>query len=272
MNPLSITLRKLRWSLIHRGLSQTLKLPFRRLTEPTGPRFPPYTHPFDIQHNVDTSGLIGGVHLASGHPNDIFTTAYYAIPPSRFQAILQRWRDTPPLHPIENYSFIDLGCGKGRAVMLASQLPFQQVIGVELNPALAQIAANNLETWKLSGQQQSPTQIFCHDATRFTLPTTPCVLYLYNPFSPQVAASLIQHLDQSRQANPAPLDILYFTPDAHHHFDQHPSFTTLWSEPLPISLEDAAVEHVTDVVDLCTAYRWTPAIPKNASILPNDAS
>jgi hypothetical protein len=227
MTPLNLTLRKLRWSLIHRGLKDTLRLPARRLAEPRGPRFTPITHPFDTQFGVDTSGLIGGVHLASNHPHDIYTTAYCAIPPSRFQTMLDRWQATPPEQPLTDYSFIDLGCGKGRAVMLASQLPFKEAIGVELNPALAQTAT-----------------------------ATPCLIYMYNPFSVSIMQKLVQHLVQILSVHSHPFDILYFTPDSGHLFANHPHFSTLWTASIPISPEDALAEPSISVTDQCTAYRY----------------
>lgn len=258
MDSLHLTLRKLRWSLIHRGLKETLRLPARRLTEPPGPRFTPITHPFDTQYGVDTSGLIGGVHLASNHPHDIFTTAYYAIPPSRLRAMLDRWLATPPQPPIHHYTFIDIGCGKGRAVMLASQLPFKEAIGVELNPALAQTATANLKIWQSTGHPACPTRILNQDAATFTLPATPCLVYLYNPFTTHIMQQLIQHLDQTFTAHPQPLDILYFTPDSGHLFAHHPHFTTLWTTSIPISHEDSLVEPPISVTDQCTAYRHDP--------------
>jgi Putative methyltransferase len=258
MNALHLAVRKLRWSLIHRGLKDTLRLPARRLTEPKGPRFIPITHPFDTEHGVDTSGLIGGVHLASNHPNDIFTTAYCAIPPSRLRAMLDRWLAIPPERPLTDYTFIDIGCGKGRAVMLASQLPFKEVIGVELNPSLAQTAITNLKIWHSTGNPTCPARIVNDDATTLILPTTPCIIYLYNPFSTIMMQRLIQHLDQTFTAHPHPLDILYFTPDSGHLFANHPHFSTLLTASIPISYEDALVEPPIAVIDQCTAYRYTP--------------
>lgn len=256
MNSFHLTVRKLRWSLIHRGLKETLRLPARRLTEPKGPRFTPITHPFDTQYGVDTSGLIGGVHLASHHPHDIFTTAYCAIPPSRLQAMLDRWLATPPQLPLSQYTFIDIGCGKGRAVMLASKLPFKEVIGVELNPILAQTSTANLKIWQSAGQPTCPTSIIHHDATTFTLPATPCLIYLYNPFSISIMQKLIQHLDEIFTTHSQPLDILYFTPDSGHIFANHPRFSTLWSISIPISPQDALAEPPISVQDQCTAYRF----------------
>ena len=256
MNPLRIAARKLRWSLIHRGLRETLRLPARRLIAPRGPRITPPLHPFDLEHRVDTSGLIGGVHLAAHHPHDIQATAYYAIPPSRFAAILHRWRATPPELPLHGYTFIDIGCGKGRALLLASQLHFKAVLGVELNPTLACIAAGNSRVWAATHPTAAPIGVLAQDAAEFTLPSTPCLIYLYNPFSAHVAAKFIQHLERSLRAHPRPLDILYFTPDAGHLFAAHPAFTTLWSESIPIDPADQAIEPAISVMDHCTAYRW----------------
>jgi SAM-dependent methyltransferase len=171
--------------------------------------------------------------------------------------MLDLWLTTPPQRPLSEYTFIDIGCGKGRAVMLASQLPFKEAIGVELNPALAQTAAANLKIWHSTNQSTCPTRILNQDATTFTLPTTPCIIYLYNPFSINVVQKLIQQLDQSFTHHPRPLDILYFTPDSGHLFAQHPHFETLWNASIPISPEDALVEPPISVIDQCTAYRFT---------------
>jgi SAM-dependent methyltransferase len=258
MNKASTILFKLRWHLIHRGPRETLRLILRQLT---GHPDPPHTypiHPFDLQYGLDTSGLLDALQLNTRHPHAVYTTAYHGIPPSRFRSILNRWLATPPQHPIQNYTFIDLGCGKGRAVLLASQLPFKEVIGVELNPTLAQTAADNLRIWQSAGHATSPARILCQDATEFTLPPTPCLIYLYNPFAPPIVHRLIQHIEHS---HPTPLDVLYFTPDSGHLFAQHPSFLPLWTEHIPISPEDSAAEPVTDVEDLCSAFRRTPGTP-----------
>jgi hypothetical protein len=249
MQTLRTLLFELRWSLIHRGSGDTLRHALRRLTNRTDPPLTYNIHPFDLQHNVDTSGMLNALQL-----NSLYTTAYHGIPPSRFRAILSAWIATPPQHPIQTYTFIDLGCGKGRAVLLATELPFKEVIGVELNPGLAQTAADNLDIWQSDGRAHSPARIFCQDATDFQLPTNPCVIFLYNPFAEPLVHRLIQRL---ATAPSEALDILYFTPDSGHLFAQHSSFTTLWTTPIPISPEDATAEPITEVEDLCIAFRRT---------------
>src|SRR5580692_7070745 len=92
-------------------------------------------HPFDLEFGVRTSGLVAGRHLAAGHRNDRHNTAYYAVAPSVFQSMIVRWRRTKPVANLDEFTFIDLGAGMGRAMLLAACYPFRAVIGVELNPA-----------------------------------------------------------------------------------------------------------------------------------------
>ena len=104
-------------------------------------------HPFDLTHDVDTSGLVPAANLVTGHPNDEHVTAYYGVAPSILRALVQRWRTLLQPEPISRYTFVDVGAGKGRAMLVASELPFRQVIGIELNPAMAAIAQRNLDIW-----------------------------------------------------------------------------------------------------------------------------
>jgi len=121
-------------------------------------------HPFDEKFGVRTSGLVAGRNLKSGHPHDHHATAYYGIAPSIFQAMVRRWRKSRPGAPIEDFSFIDIGAGMGRAVLLAAQLPFREAAGVELNPALVRIARRNLSVWRASGRARAPMKMICGDA------------------------------------------------------------------------------------------------------------
>src|ERR1022692_27838 len=104
-------------------------------------------HPFDQAHGVDTSGLVPARHLVTGHANDEHVTAYYGVAPSILRALIDHWRETIPPHPISRYTFIDIGAGKGRGLLVASEYRFRKVIGIELNPAMPVIAHQNVAHW-----------------------------------------------------------------------------------------------------------------------------
>ena len=150
MPKLSTAWSKLRWSLTQRGLGGTLKFALERARRRPD-QVKPQVHPFDARYGVDTGGLIGGGELRSGHRNDVFNTAYYGMAPSRFQWVMEYWIADQTHAALEDYSFVDLGCGKGRAVMMASEFRFRVVAGVELNAALAGIAEANVAVWTAAG-------------------------------------------------------------------------------------------------------------------------
>ena len=111
-------------------------------------------HPFDIVNHVQTSGLVHGRNLKTGHPHDKHSTAYYGIAPSVLIELISWWRATELAAPPEDYSFIDLGAGMGRGMLLAAQMPFREVIGVELHPDLAEVAQKNIKEWERAGRPE----------------------------------------------------------------------------------------------------------------------
>ena len=245
-------LSQLQWSIQQRGLTGTFTMAAKSLGRRLRPQPERPPHPFDLAHGTDTGGLISGASLSSGHPSDVFISGYAGVPPSRLLNILNRWQASNPPHPLSEYTFVDLGCGKGRAVLLASQLGFRESIGVELNPTLAATARSNAERWIAANLARSPIRIEQQDAAEFAWPSGPTLIFLFNPFSApvleRVATSLLTHF----RDRPADLELLYYKPEqaaALHAFQK------IWSEPIAISPEDLAADPVADPNDLTQAYR-----------------
>src|SRR5438067_12580172 len=103
-------------------------------------------HPFDRQHGVDTDGLIYADPGAQGHASGRHNAGYYATAPSLFRGAMELWRGTlaGTGDALEDYALVDGGGGKGRVVMLASELAFREVGGVGVNPELGRVARKNL--------------------------------------------------------------------------------------------------------------------------------
>ena len=238
-------LRKLRWSITQRGLVGTIKAVPKALT-----RGVPSTvqHPFDQRYGTNTSGLIGGGTLATGHKHDAYITGYSGVPPSRFEAALERWRSTIGSARIEDYTFIDLGCGKGRALLLASRHPFREVIGIELNPQLAAIAQRNAERWHSLGEARSPIRVQVGDATEPALPAGPTILFLYNAFAEPLVHRLATNLSSHR------IDLIYQNADFADAFTPQLGFHEVWRGPLPLSTEDASADPVASPKDLTILF------------------
>jgi SAM-dependent methyltransferase len=214
-------------------------------------------HPFDAEYHVNTSGFIPGSDLVTGHPHDRYNTAYYAMSPSRFRHAVLRWIRETAVRPVEQYTFVDLGSGKGRAVLLASGFPFLQVIGVELHPHLTRIAAANVERWVADGRSIAPINLHCQDAIRFLFPSGPCLLYLFHPFTVPVVEHLLGSLAHQFRDLAGFVDILYFNPEAAEQIEAHGGFTHLWTETLLLSEEDQTSDPFANSGDRCSCYRWT---------------
>ena len=212
----------------------------------------PAVHPFDRQYGVDTSGLIWGEHLTSGSRNDRWSTAYYGIAPSIFNAVLSELRESIP-----GASFVDMGSGKGRAVMLAAQLPFAEVFGVELSPALHHVAEVNLETFRSRSQVGTNVHLLCKDAAEFEFPAPPLVLFFYHPFCKPVLKTVLRRLEQSLRAHPRSAHIVYINTELREVLDGTPFLTKTFARTLTMSDEDQIADRVGSTAEECAIYTIT---------------
>lgn len=230
----------------------------------------PAVHPFDLTHGTETSGLISGKIIARGTTHEAADlTAYYGIAPSILRAVLDLWlRELHPLAPIERTVFLDVGAGKGRAMLVASEYPFLRVEGIELNPMLAEIARSNIAIWEHAPQSLmlSPLELHEADATRAPLPNEPLLAHLFHPFEDRLLRRFLRHVEKDLTANPRPFDLVYVNAEHDSLLDQHPAFSRLWLGRVPMSAED----HIADLAaiaeqkeygstgdELCAIYRYT---------------
>ncbi len=229
-------------------------------------------HPFDQMHGVDTSGLVPATHLVTGHANDQHITAYYGVAPSILRALIGHWRKTAPPHHIEDYTFIDVGAGKGRGVLVASEYSIRKVVGIELNPEMAAIARQNVEHWTRAHREDptaarlAPIKVVEQDALDFELPQTPTLLFLFHPFEAPVLKQLLRRIETQFASRPGSLDMLYANAECANVIDRNPAFTQLFLENVPMSLEDHAAdleaiarqkEYGSTGDEECAIYRYT---------------
>ena len=200
-------------------------------------------HPFDLEFGVRTSGLIAGRHLTSGHKNDRHNTAYYGVAPSVFKEMVARWRRSKPVAPIDGFTFVDLGAGMGRAVLLAAEYPFREAVGVELNPMLARISRKNATLWRAAGRALAPMRVVCGDAVEFTFPAGPCVVFLFNPFGAPVLQRLLLTLANGFARRVGELDILYVNNEHESVLERQAGFKRLFHGEVRRSRADAIADH-----------------------------
>jgi SAM-dependent methyltransferase len=224
-------------------------------------------HPFDEEFGVRTSGLVAGRHLKSGHLHDRHATAYYGVAPSVLRALLRRWQKSRPGWALEEVSFIDVGAGMGRAMLLTAELPFRQVVGVELNPTLGRIGRKNLAVWRASGRARTPMKLVCGDAVEFPLPEGPCLAFLFNPFGAPVMRRLLAAWRKVLIGRAGELDLIYVNNEQECVLEQQSGFARLFLGQVRRSRADAIADHrilanqpdgeyaSTNYED-CSIWRW----------------
>jgi SAM-dependent methyltransferase len=200
-------------------------------------------HPFDQEFGVKTSGLIAGRHLDCGHKHDRHATAYYGVAPSIFRSLVGKWRQKQQMAPINEYSFVDIGAGMGRAMLLASEYPFRCCVGVELHPTLLRMAEKNLTIWRKTGRAKTTLQMVAGDAVEFRFPPGPCVAFLFNPFGAPVMRRLLRSMARQFEERGGELDLLYANPEQEHLLEMQPGFSRLFLGQIRRSREDAIADH-----------------------------
>jgi SAM-dependent methyltransferase len=211
-------------------------------------------HPFDERFGVETGGLI--YELPSGHQHDVYNNGYFAVAPSVFHAVMDAMRDR--LHvDYQRFSFVDVGSGKGRALLLASDYPFREVIGIELSPELDRVARTNIALY--SGPRHRPPVISIQgDAAEFHWPPEPLVVYMWNAFTGPVMERVFRNLEASLAKLPRELYLVYIHPELESTLAGLPWLVKLWQDEVALSEEDYAAWAFPNRVEVCAVYRALP--------------
>ena len=255
-------MRGWRQMLVNQGATATLRAAMARVATRFKPRSPgapvspasdhPAIHSFDRAYGVDTSGLIWGEYLETESKNDRWNTAYYGIAPSVFRTLMEHIEVALP-----GATFIDMGSGKGRGVMLAMSYPFRAVYGVELSPHLSAIAQLNVEKYREAVSSSASLHLLCMDAMDFQFPAEPLVLFFYHPFCRPVLRKVLQNLKQSLQLHPRPAYIVYVNTELRRILDSSSFLTRVFESTIPMSEEDQLDDRVGSTQEECAIYRST---------------
>lgn len=107
---------------------------------------------------------------------------------------------------------LDIGCGKGSAILVMLKFPFAQVDGVEISEDLAKIARRN---FKLLGVPAGRIHIVRMNAAKFTQLDAYNFIYLYNPFRRPVFRNVLSNLTNSLKRKPRKMTLIYNNPAYH---------------------------------------------------------
>jgi hypothetical protein len=172
---------------------------------------------YDWEHSVDTtrSNVGAGTQFLTG----IIGRPYFATEPWLFEqimdALVRSIQQSAVSHRavaqagLQDFTFIDLGSGKARVLLMASDYPFKRIIGVEFMPELHRTAQKNIANYSNDREQCRQIETLCMDAREFQFPAGPLVVYLFNPFCEATFAKVLENLRRSTEQSPRPIYIAY---------------------------------------------------------------
>lgn len=157
---------------------------------------------YDWSNSVDTTR--SNLNPVTQFKSALAGREYYASEPWLFDEIMRAL----PIR-FQDFTFIDLGSGKGRVLLMASEFPFRRIVGVELLPELKCIAEQNISRYASPTLQCSRIDCLCLNACDFEFPPGPLVVYLFNPFMEPVFAMVLANLRRSLEQHPRPVYVGY---------------------------------------------------------------
>ena len=157
---------------------------------------------YDFEHSVDTTWAT--VSLRTRFRELLSGGQYQPSEPKLFTEIL----NSIPI-PLDGFTFIDLGSGKGRTLLMASEYPFRRIIGVELLAELNQVAQKNIARYRSERRKCFAVESHQGDARSFEFPREALVLYLFNPFPEFVLREVLANLQRSVESFPREVYLVY---------------------------------------------------------------
>lgn len=165
---------------------------------------------FDAAHGTDTGKTLRWDDLRAIGDDVQALWRYYPTLRDGFQKVMDDVHIAP-----ERFVFIDLGSGKGRAVLLASELPFKRIVGVELAPALHEAARRNVSVYRGDEQRCHDIELVCADAADYELPLDNLFIFLFQPFPEPVLSKVLENLERSLAWHPREVVVAYANPVFH---------------------------------------------------------
>ena len=178
--------------------------------------------PFDEAHGTDTGEIreIGSLDVES--PNARHAFRYQPSSQHLARCAIQALGIEP-----SEFTFIDLGSGKGRILLIAAEFPFKEIIGVEFSRELHNIALENISLTPSGRNPAARISCVCCDAVHYELPHSDLVCYMYNPFGPPVLSRIAERIIDHRKQHGFRTIVIYVDPCYGEVFDRMSEFRVI---------------------------------------------
>jgi SAM-dependent methyltransferase len=201
MNPIKKILLKIK----HVGIIKTCKILFSSI-------FDLY---FDAKYNIDTVSWVSLSELDVEEDQKKHAVLYQG---SRVLPLRNLFKE---LKIPSDKVFVDIGCGKGRVLIIAATFGFKDIKGIEFSPKLCALAEKNILKYRTKTKSNTHFEIINTDAALYHFNDDEDVLFLFNPFDEYILKKVMRNLADSIKRNARKVLIIYGNPFHRTIIEQH---------------------------------------------------
>ena len=157
------------------------------------------------KYNINTTGADELKKLSKNGIDISHATIYMPISYLLLEEIFRQMPSTSKKH------FLDIGCGKGRAVCVAVHEGYKKITGIDFSKQLCEDALANLQNTK----KEFPSiqyEIITKDAINFEIPTDVDCIFLFNPFDVVIMTAVVSNIMESVKEYPREIIVAYANP------------------------------------------------------------
>jgi SAM-dependent methyltransferase len=157
------------------------------------------------KYGINTTGAD---ELKSLEQNGIDTTHATIYMPVSYNLMEEIFEQFNELQNKPTQHFLDIGCGKGRALCIAAHYGFIQLSGIDFSKKLIADAAENLA---LTKKQFAAIdyELYNNDAFYFEIPTDVDCIFLFNPFDEVIMSGVVYNILESLKETPRIITVIY---------------------------------------------------------------
>lgn len=194
-----------------------------------------YDRWYDVRYGIDTFAKAKNDELTIDSVRKDNSNEYGG---TRILPLRAFFRTIQPILP-DNPVLVDLGSGKARVLLIASEFGFQRAIGVEFARELYEISVQNCQKYTETTNTQTKFTNFCLDVVEHDIQPDENVFFLYNPFDTPVFTKVLENISTSLQKHPRNVLIIGHNFKDADVFKQFPEFHKVtdfdtWTHPFTV--------------------------------------
>jgi len=176
---------------------------------------------FDLRHGTDTVGIIPIGKLDVEGEIALHGTGYQCTNAWAFRKVLRS------IGFPKQGTFVDIGSGKGKLLLLAAEYGFRRVVGVEISQQLCEVAEKNVAHYRGKTGRELNVRILQRDALDYQFEDDESVFCMFNPFDEVFLSRMLKNIQQSLRRDQRDAWVIYVNPQHRKVVEDHPGFRAL---------------------------------------------